>query len=82
MIGMIQVSRDVLAESSNTARGDVRKEFAKRILASPQSMISIFASLVIVDLDTTNWATFTEAQKISGGKTRVAAVFNEAGNIY
>jgi len=81
MMGMIQVDRDVIAEPSSTSKWDHRKNFAKQILQNPYSFVQVFKSLVIVDLDTTNWGTFSEVQKISGAKVRVALVFNEAGNI-
>jgi len=82
MIASIQVARDVISENAQTPNHDKRLVFARQILQNPSSSNSVFKSLVIVDLDTTNYDSLTEAQKISGAKTRVANVFNEAGYIF
>lgn len=82
MIASIQVARDVVAESSGIAFHAQRLVFARQILQDPMSRVNVFKSLVIANLNTSTYESLTEDQKVSGAKTLVAAVFNEAGYIF
>ena len=82
LMGMIQAARVIVVEANNVPRTDARKAFARAILTNPIPYVSVFKYLGIVSFDTTNWATLTETQKITGANTLVTASFNEAGNIY
>lgn len=83
-LASIKAARLILAEAASTDKAHLRKDLARRILSSPSSMTSIFASFIVMDLTTTqltNWGTYTEDQKIDGARDRILAVWNEAGNI-
>lgn len=82
MIGMIQVSRDIVAEAANIPFHDKRLIQARQILQNPLEKINTFKTLAIVLFDTGTYEGLTEAQKIAGAKTLVASVFNEATYIF
>lgn len=82
MIAMITVARNIIAESTNTQFHAQRLVQARQILENPTAKINTFKSLCVVSFDTSSYQSLTEQQKIDGGTTLVASVFNEACYIF
>jgi len=76
VIGMIMAARTIALDLDSRKR-----EFARIVLTDPWKYVSIFKYLIIVNLDTTNWGSMSETQKISATEIEAYNVFSQAGNI-
>jgi len=76
VIGMIMAARTIASDLDSRKR-----QFARIVLTNPVDYIPIFKYLIIVNLDTTNWGSMSEPQKIAATEIEAYNVFSQAGNI-